>query len=287
MDLKIIEAFQAIQNPIFDWFFYVTTNLGDQYAFILIAAILYWTIDKKYAHKFAMAFLISAFVNTGLKTLIKRPRPYTIEGIDPPFGYETTGYSFPSGHAQASGVLGYTAYDLHKKTKLNWIKWLGLFIVIVVPLSRVYLAQHYLSDVLVGLVLSVFIAFGMFKLIDLMKDKEEIYTLYLVPLLLLLVIFVPNHDVYIAAGGFVGFAIGYFIEKRYVKYDVDNKMMTQVVKVLLGVIVALIIKEGLKLLFPEQLFFDFLRYFFIGGWAALGAPYSFKYVFKKNTQKNV
>ncbi len=287
MDLKIIEAFQAIQNPIFDWFFYVTTNLGDQYAFILIAAILYWTIDKKYAHKFAMAFLISAFVNTGLKTLIKRPRPYTIEGIDPPFGYETTGYSFPSGHAQASGVLGYTAYDLHKKTKLNWIKWLGLFIVIVVPLSRVYLAQHYLSDVLVGLVLSVFIAFGMFKLIDLMKDKEEIYTLYLVPLLLLVVIFVPNHDVYIAAGGFVGFAIGYFIEKRYVKYDVDNKMMTQVVKVLLGVIVALIIKEGLKLLFPEQLFFDFLRYFFIGGWAALGAPYSFKYVFKKNTQKNV
>ncbi len=287
MDLKIIEAFQAIQNPIFDWFFYVTTNLGDQYAFILIAAILYWTIDKKYAHKFAMAFLISAFVNTGLKTLIKRPRPYTIEGIDPPFGYETTGYSFPSGHAQASGVLGYTAYDLHKKTKLNWIKWLGLFIVIVVPLSRVYLAQHYLSDVLVGLVLSVFIAFGMFKLIDLMKDKEEIYTLYLVPLLLLVVIFVPNHDVYIAAGGFVGFAIGYFIEKRYVKYDVDNKMLTQVVKVLLGVIVALIIKEGLKLLFPEQLFFDFLRYFFIGGWAALGAPYSFKYVFKKNTQKNV
>ncbi len=282
MDLRIIEAFQAIRNPVLDWFFYLSTNLGDQYAFILIAAILYWTFDKKFAHKFALTFLISAFVNTGLKTLIQRPRPYTIEGIDPPFGYETTGYSFPSGHAQASGVLGYTAYEIHKKTNLSWIKWLGLFIVIVVPISRVYLAQHYLSDVVVGVVLSILISIGMFKLIDLMKDKEEIYTLYLVPVLIALVIFVPNHDVYIAAGGFMGFAIGYFVEKRYVKFDVKNNFLNQFLKVLIGIIVALLLKEGLKFIFPDRLFFDFLRYFFIGGWAALGAPYMFKYVFKKN-----
>lgn len=282
MDLRIIEAFQAIRNPVLDWFFYLTTNLGDQYAFILVAAILYWTFDKKFAHKFALTFLISAFVNTGLKTLIQRPRPYTIDGIESPFDYQTTGYSFPSGHAQASGVLGYTAYELYKRTKISWIKWLGLFIVVVVPISRVYLAQHYLSDVIVGVVLSILIAMGMFKLIDLMKDKEEIYTLYLVPVLLALVIFVPNHDVYIAAGGFIGFAIGYFIEKRYVKFNVSHTFLIQFFKVLLGITIALLIKEGLKFVFPDRLFFDFLRYFFIGGWAALGAPYMFKYVFKKN-----
>ncbi|MFA7422141.1 MAG: hypothetical protein WCZ00_00250, partial [Acholeplasmataceae bacterium] len=91
MDLRIIEAFQAIRNPVLDWFFYLTTNLGDQYAFILVAAILYWTFDKKFAHKFALTFLISAFVNTGLKTIIQRPRPYTIDGIESPFDYQTTG----------------------------------------------------------------------------------------------------------------------------------------------------------------------------------------------------
>ena len=282
MDLKIIEAFQAIRNPVFDWFFYVTTNLGDQYAFILVAVILYCTYNKKYAHKFALTFLMSAFVNTGLKNLIQRPRPYTVEGVEPPFDYQTTGYSFPSGHAQASGVLGYTAYDLYQKTKRSWIKWIGLFIVIVVPLSRVYLAQHYMSDVIVGLILSIAIAYGMFKLIDKMNDKEELYTLILVPLLIILVIFVPNHDIYIAAGSFIGFAGGYFIEKRYIKYDVLDVFKIQVLKVVIGLIIALLLKEGLKLIFPDQLFFDFLRYLLIGGWAALGAPYMFKYVFKKN-----
>lgn len=282
MDLSIIRAFQSIRNPVLDWFFYISTNLGDQYAFIIVAVILYWTYHKKYAHKFALTFMTSAIINGSLKGIFTRPRPYTVAGIEAPFGYETTGYSFPSGHAQASGVLGYTAYDLSKKHNLSWLKWLGLFIVIVVPLSRVYLAQHYLSDVLVGLVLSVLIAIVMFKLIDKMNDKEEIYTLYFLPVVAVIMIFSQSHDLYIAAGGFVGFAMGYFIEKRYVKYDVQNSMLNQVLKVILGVVVALAIKEGFKLVFPDQLFFDFLRYLLIGAWAALGAPYLFKYVFKKN-----
>ncbi len=282
MDLNIIKAFQSIQNPILDWFFYITTNLGDQYAFIVVAVILYWTYNKKFAHKFALTFMISAMVNSGLKEIFKRPRPFTVDGVDTPFGYETTGYSFPSGHAQASGILGYTAYDLYKKHHKNWLKWLGLFIVIVVPISRVYLAQHYLTDVLVGLILSIGVAVLMFKLIDKMNDKEEIYTLYFLPILVILMIFVKNHDLYIAAGGFMGFAIGYFVEKRYVKYDVRNKPLNQVLKVILGVLIALVVKEGFKFIFPDRLFFDFLRYLLIGGWAALGAPYLFKYVFKNN-----
>jgi membrane-associated phospholipid phosphatase len=287
MDLSIIEAFQAIRNPLLDWFFYISTNFGDQYAFIIVAVILYWTYDKKYAHKFALTFMISAMVNSGLKEIFKRPRPFTEDGIEPPFGYETTGYSFPSGHAQASGVLGYTAYDLYKKHKINWIKWVGLFIIIVVPLSRVYLAQHYVSDVLVGVILSVAISIAMFKLIDKMNDKEEIYTLYILPILIILMIFVKNHDLYIAAGGFMGFAIGYFVEKRYIGYHVKNTNLNQVLKVLIGVVIALIIKEGFKLVFPDELIFDFIRYFLIGGWAAAGAPYMFKYVFKKNIQKEI
>ena len=38
-----------------------------------------------------------------------------------------------------------------------------------------------------------------------------IYTLYLLPFLIIAMIFVKNHDLYIAAGGFMGFAVGYFI----------------------------------------------------------------------------
>jgi hypothetical protein len=85
----------------------------------------------------------------------------------------------------------------------------------------------------------------------------------------------------------MGFAIGYFVEKRYIGYHVKNTNLNQVLKVLIGVVIALIIKEGFKLVFPDELIFDFIRYFLIGGWAAAGAPYMFKYVFKKNIQKEI
>jgi undecaprenyl-diphosphatase len=122
----------------------------------------------------------------------------------------------------------------------------------------------------------------MFNLIDKMNDKEEIYTLFILPILVILMIFVKNHDLYIAAGGFMGFAVGYFVEKRYIGYNVKDKNLNQVLKVIIGVVIALIIKEGFKLVFPEVLIFDFFRYLLIGGWAACGAPYMFKYVFKNN-----
>ena len=211
MDLEIVKALQLLRNPVLDWFFYIVTQIGDQYVFIAIAVIIYWTIDKKYAHMFVFAFMTSAIVNSSLKEIFKRQRPFYLEGVESEEHWNTDGYSFPSGHAQAAGVLGYTAYDASKKTKKNWIWYVGIAIMVLVPLSRVYLGQHYLSDVLVGVVLAFFISHFTFKLVRNMKDKEHIYTVMLIPLFVILLFFVKNHDLYIAAGGFIGFASGYYI----------------------------------------------------------------------------
>lgn len=286
MDLRIIEWFQTIRHPILDWFFYVVTYLGDQYFFIALAAILYWTYDKKFAHKFTLTFLISVFVNTGFKQVFQRARPYTYDGIESVFT-ETQGYSFPSGHAQASGVIGFTAYERYQKTGYKLLKYFSIFILIMVPLSRVYLAQHFVTDVLVGLVLSLGIAYFVFRYAYLMGDREDLYTLAFIPILIILMLFIPQHDLYIGAGGFIGFAGGYFLEKRYLQYEVKNTLLIQILKVIIGIAVAFGLKEGLKLIFLDTLFFDFLRYLMIGAWAAIGAPVVFKYVFKNNTQENL
>ena len=284
MDLEITKIIQLMRNPVTDWVFYFLTQLGDQYAFIVIAVILYWVYDKKYAHKFAFTYMLSALINTGVKEIFKRPRPYIAHpnevSVEP--HWETDGYSFPSGHAQASGVLGYLAYDLSKRMKRPFIWKIGIALMILVPLSRIYLGQHYLSDVIVGVLLSFFIAHYTFKLIDLMNDKEEIYTLIVIPFFMVGLIFVQNHTFFISAGAFIGFAIGYFLEKRYVKYDVMNKPIIQILKVIIGLIGAILIKEGLKFVFSDTLWFDFLRYFMIGVWVAYGAPLVFKYVFRSH-----
>ncbi|PKK96260.1 MAG: hypothetical protein CVV58_07280, partial [Tenericutes bacterium HGW-Tenericutes-3] len=191
--------------------------------------------------------------------------------------WQTDGYSFPSGHAQAAGVIGYTGLKAYQKYGYKILKVLSIFIMIFVPLSRIYLGQHYLTDVLVGLLLAYGIAALMFKLVDRMKDEEDIYTLMLVPIFFILMLFVKNHDLYIAAGGFTGFALGYYLEKRYIKYDVKEKMIYQIIKVVVGIMIALAIKEGFKFIFPDTILFDFFRYSLIGIWAALGAPWVFNY----------
>ncbi|MDI6452297.1 phosphatase PAP2 family protein [Peloplasma aerotolerans] len=280
MDLDIVKWIQSFRNPVFDWLFYIITQIGDQYVFIAAAVIIYWTIDKKFAHKFVFTFMVSAIVNSGIKELFKRVRPFYLPGVETEPHWNTDGYAFPSGHAQAAGVLGYTLYDVSKKTQKKWVWYIGIAILILVPLSRVYLGQHYLSDVIVGVVLSFVIAHFVFKLVDKMGDDEHIYTLMLAPIFIALLFFVKNHDLYIAAGGFVGFACGYYLEKKYVSYEVKNILWIQVLKVVIGLIIALAIKEGFKMIFPDVLFFDFVRYLLIGVWAALGAPYVFKHAFK-------
>jgi len=291
MDLDIVKIIQLMRNPILDWFFYIITQIGDQYFFIAVVAIIYWTVNKKYAHKFAFTFMISAGVNTGIKEIVQRIRPFYNAEVSSEPRWNTSGYSFPSGHAQASGVLGYLAYDVSKKLSKKWIWYVGLSIMILVPLSRVYLGQHYLSDVVVGVALSFTLAFFSFKLVDKMKDNEHIYTIMLAPIFILVLFFVQNHDIFVAAGGFTGFAVGYYLEKQYVKYDVKADFWIQVLKIVIGLVLAIVIKEGLKFILPYtatedtnptilDLSLDFIRYFMIGAWAAFGAPLVFKNVFR-------
>jgi len=292
MDLDIVKALQTLRNPIFDWFFYIVTQIGDQYAFIAIAVIIYWTISKKFAHRFVFTFMISAIVNTAFKEIIKRDRPYIASSdVYTKPSWETTGYSFPSGHAQAAGVYGYASYDAAKKTGKKWLWYVGIFLLIFIPLSRIYLGQHYLSDVIVGVLLSFVLAHYTFKLIDKMKDDEHIYTLMLVPFICLALFFIQNDVMFVAAGGFTGFALGYYLEKKYVNYDVSEKNYIQVLKIIFGIAIVFAIRLSLKAILPYSVdsdtnpvlldfIFDFIRYFFIGGWAALGAPFVFKHVIR-------
>ena len=277
MELVIIRLIQLLRNPVFDFLFYWITQLGDQIVFIGVAVILYWTIDKKFAHKFVFAFMISAVFNTALKLFFKRIRPFYYQGISSEEAWRTSGYSFPSGHAQAAGVLGFTALYAEEKTHVKWLKWIAWFIIIMVPFTRMYLGQHFLSDVVVGVILAIGLTMVSFKLVDLMKDEEHIYTLMLVPLFILAMFFYHSHDLYIAAGGFTGFAVGYYTEKRWIKFDVKAKWWVQVIKVIFGLIIAFSIKEGLKLVFPDEIIYDFIRYLLIGVWAASGAPFVFHY----------
>ncbi|MEJ2759437.1 MAG: phosphatase PAP2 family protein [Anaerolineales bacterium] len=90
--------------------------------------------------------LMTAGINELTKLSLRRPRPYWIKPdalITTPSG----GYGLPSGHAQQSiSVYGLLAIILKK----HWITLSSVFIIFMIGLSRVYLGEHFITDVLFG-----------------------------------------------------------------------------------------------------------------------------------------
>ena len=267
----------------------IITELGDQYFFILLGAVLYWTVDKKFAFKLMVAYLGSAFINGGLKALTNKPRPYEVGAR--PILQQTEGSSMPSGHAQAAGSLAINLWNEYYYSK--WIRGFMIAMIILVPISRMYLGQHYLEDVLVGLVLGLILGSTFMFLLGVGNfDKEHIRALYPIPVLIILMAFFHLEPLFVAGGAYIGLTTGYFIEKKYVKYKVNAPVLIQVIKIVLGLVVAIGLKEGLKLVFPYSasvdinptfldLSFDFLRYLIIGIWASLGMMWVSKKLFRR------
>lgn len=286
LDISIVKWIQNnLRNGVFDFLMKMITHLGDLYVFILIVMVIFWTVNKRFAYQFAISFIASAAVNTVLKNLFMRLRPFNEEGIVS-VSSETHGSSLPSGHAQASGV---TYYSLNNEygNKNRIVKIYAYFVLIMVPISRMYLGQHYLTDVLAGLAIGILVTIGMFKLFDLMGEKEHVYPLFVIPIFIILMIFLHKNgydnakDLFVAGGGYIGFTLGYATEKLYIKHDVNTTLRNKILKVILGLVMVFAIYLALKFIFPSNsLVFDSIRYMAVGLSASALAPFVFKKIFK-------
>lgn len=284
-ELSLIRALQKLSGGFMDFVNLAFTYAGDEIFFIIVAVVLFWCVDKKFAYKFMNVYILSVASNEGLKALFRRPRPYTAEGIRS-IGEKTSGYSFPSGHSQsianiAAQVNGKYKSEAQRRVFLP----LGIGLCIVVMFTRMYLGQHFLTDVLTGAVLGVALAIVFGLLFDLLKDREEWIVLGVAPLctVVLIVLLATGAqgagNVMNVLGAYTAICAGYFLEKRYVKYDVrSDRWWKYIVKVALGLAITLALKEGLKFLFPETLpfLYNYLRYFLMGIWGSLGSMALFK-----------
>jgi len=154
IDLAITHALQSITNPFFAWLMDAVSWFGfsPQSLIIplLIVGILYAFGFHWEAIAAIFAALFPALVNVIVKDYIRRPRP----GIDLVHVFKVlNSYSFPSGHVMFYvgffGFLWFLAYSLLKR---SWIRTSLLIIlvalIVLVGPSRVYLGQHWPSDVL-------------------------------------------------------------------------------------------------------------------------------------------
>jgi membrane-associated phospholipid phosphatase len=154
IDLEIERAIQSINSPIFAGLMYLISWPGfSPQSFILSVVIvlaIYLLGLRWEAITALVAALLPPLVNVLVKDWIRRPRP-TIDLVNV-FGILNS-YSFPSGHVMFYvgffGLLWFLVYTLLKR---SWIRTLLLIflgsLIALVGISRIYLGQHWPSDVL-------------------------------------------------------------------------------------------------------------------------------------------
>lgn len=109
---------------------------------VLLSVFLFWIKEAKKA--------IFIFFSAGFGGLILFIIKYTVQRVRP-LPEVFSGYSFPSGHSTIIVVFFLSLLFIINKKEI--LSMLATFAIIAVPISRVVLGAHFLSDVVTGLLL--------------------------------------------------------------------------------------------------------------------------------------
>lgn len=266
--MEVLYWLEGIRNPFLDTFFSLITHLGSETLFLAIAIIVFWCFSKTKGYYLMTVGFFGTLINQFLKLLCRIPRPWV---KDPNFTIveaareEATGYSFPSGHTQnAVSVLGCPARS-NKNTALRIV---CILLILLTGLSRMYLGVHTPLDVGVSLVIGTVLVFAIYP-IFVKSEEKPVYmyatlgTMALASLLYVLYVEfntwpadIDPHNLasgikngYLIFGCGIGMIIAYFLEKKYIRFEVKAVWWAQILKVVLGLALVLGLKAGLKPVF--------------------------------------
>jgi len=270
---EIIKFIQSFSSPFWGGFFQFVTMIGEQNFLMTAFAVIYWCINKDFGYRMGFAALSNGVINSGIKETLKIPRPIGEPGIRSLRLETAEGYSFPSGHSQTSASI-FTS--LMVQLRKRWVYYLGSLLISLVGVSRMYLGVHRPVDVLAGIVLGVSWVFVVNYMFDISErtGSKIVFLAFIIPMILLLPL-MPNPEYHKASGTALAFYLGYVIESKYIKFQERAGFLFQILKIALGLAVMITIKELLKLILPEVLTSDFIRYFLIGIWGTIAWPYLF------------
>ena len=111
---------------------------------------------------------------------------------------------------------------------------------------------------------------------------KEIYVYIGSALVFLPFMFISKTDsFYKIYGLLIGFICGTTIEKKYIDFSLDVSLGKKILRLLIGIVILLGVKEGFKILFglftdKELIILDLIRYMFVGLSATALVPLMFK-----------
>lgn len=308
--MQFLYFLEGIRIPVLDNFFSLITHLGSETLFLAIAIIVFWCVSKRNGYYLMTVGFLGTLVNQFLKLICQIPRPWV---KDPNFTIVesaregATGYSFPSGHTQnAMSVLGCPA----RFTKKPWLRIVLIVVIALVGLSRMYLGVHTPLDVGVSLIVGGVLILALYPLFE--KSDENPRLMYyamgaLAVLALVYVLFVNlwpwNADIdadnlasgvkngWLILGASCGMLLSCWLERKYINFDTKAPLPAQILKVVLGLVLVLALKAGLKpilaLVFGSMGIATAIRYFLIVLFAACVWPLTFPWFAKDKRAKKL
>jgi undecaprenyl-diphosphatase len=161
IDVKFSREIQEHENSFIDQVMYLISTPGympEAPIMIGLTSLLLFIFKYKKAALYVLFTMLAGLVSTVFKAIINRPRPSdTLVRIV----YKTTQQSFPSGHVLFYVVffgfltmLMFQLENIHKIIRVI-VGGISLFMIFMIPISRIYLGAHWLSDVLGGFLLGL------------------------------------------------------------------------------------------------------------------------------------
>ena len=224
----------------------------------LLCAVIFWSVDKKKGlyimHAFSFAFLLNGILKLAFcvyRPWVLDPRLVVAEAAVE----EATGYSFPSAHStMAAAILGGIAVAWPKKRSLTVI---AIAVTAAIMFARMYLGCHTPVDVLVGAGLGVLFIL-VFRPV-LKKDISDTsgdwkWVVLLLACCAATVLFVQlksypmdyvngellvdpelmKQDTFAAVGIMAGIAVGNFLERKYIHFEMPTSIGKAILRSLIG-----------------------------------------------------
>lgn len=261
--MEFLRFLETIRVPGLNELMLAVTQLGDETAFLVVALIVFWCVDKRKGYYILSVGFIGTLANQFMKLWFRIPRPWVLDEdftILEQAREGASGYSFPSGHTQSAvGTFGAIAYTAKNKV----LRIICIAIAVLVPFSRMYIGVHTPLDVLTAAAIAVLLIVALRPVVF---GKNGTYIPVLLGIMTVLALAylcfvelypfpadIDQHNLasgiknaYTLLGALLGMLVVYTVDERWIHFQTKAVWWAQAAKIVGGLMLVLLIKSGTK-----------------------------------------
>ena len=261
--MEFLYLLEKIRVPVLNEFMLGITHFGAEIAFLVVAMILVWCVDKRSGYYVMTVGFLGTITNQFMKLWFRIPRPWVLDEnftILEQAREGASGYSFPSGHTQSAvGTFGALAYITRRK----FLRIVSFLVVILVPFSRMYLGVHTPLDVSIAAMIALVLVFSLKPVV--LGENKWVFPCFLgimVAVACAYLFFVEKYpfpsdtdphnlesglkNAYTLLGAILGLVVVYILDETWLHFPTKAVWWAQVLKVAIGLGLVLAVKTCLR-----------------------------------------